>query len=141
MNAAADPLRGSCLCGAVAFVITTPLLAMGNCHCSMCRKQHGTAFSTYVEIAAAGFELLRGAEHIQTYVSSPGVERRFCATCGAKLTFVMRELPARLWVAAGVLDDVPALQPQYHIFVGSKAPWYAICDQLPQHEAYPTAGT
>ncbi len=137
MSAPAEDLRGSCLCGAVGFVLTTPPLAMGNCHCGRCRKHHGTAFATFVEIAREGFQLLRGAEQIRSFASSPGVERRFCAHCGSKLLFVMHDYPHRLWVAAGALDDEPALQPEYHIFVGSKASWFVIDDELPQHVAYP----
>jgi hypothetical protein len=30
------------------------------------------------------------------------------------------------------------LQPTSHIFVGSKAPWFDITDDLPQYEEYPT---
>ena len=141
MSAAAEPLRGSCLCGAVAFALHTPLLSMSHCHCRMCRKQHGTAFSTYIEIAAAGLHWLRGAEQVQAYASSPGVERRFCSICGSKLVIATTDRLDHLWVAAGALDDAPPLAPQCHIFVGSKAPWYAIHDNLPQHEAYPEPAT
>ena len=141
MSVPAEALRGSCLCGAVAFAITTTPRGMGNCHCSMCRKHHGTAFATFIEVAAEGFQVLRGAEYIRCFRSSPNVERRYCANCGGKLLFVAHEVPELLWVAAGALDDDPGLKPGYHIFVGSKAPWYEIRDQLPQHEAYPSAET
>jgi hypothetical protein len=137
MSAPAEALRGSCLCGAVGFVLTRPPRAMGNCHCGQCRKHHGTAFATYLEVASADFELLRGAQQVRAFASSPGVERRFCAVCGSKLLFVMHACPSLLWVAAGALDDEPAMKPTYHIFVGSKAPWFVIHDELPQHEAYP----
>jgi hypothetical protein len=32
------------------------------------------------------------------------------------------------------------VQPESHIFVGSKAPWFDITDDLPQYEGYPPAG-
>jgi len=137
MSAPADRLHGSCLCGAVGFVLTTPPRAMGHCHCSRCRQHHGSAFATYVEIARDGWVLLRGVDAIRSFSSSPGVERRFCATCGSKLLFVMHDYPALVWVAAGALDDALSHKPEYHIFVGSKAPWFVIHDALAQHEAYP----
>jgi len=37
----------------------------------------------------------------------------------------------------GTLAEDPAIRPSAHIFVGSKAPWYEITDDLPQHEAFP----
>ncbi len=43
----------------------------------------------------------------------------------------------RVVVPAGSLDDDPGAREELHIFVSSKAPWYEIADDLPQHEAYP----
>jgi hypothetical protein len=40
-------------------------------------------------------------------------------------------------VPYGTLIDEPALKPMYHQFVGSKAPWYEILDDLPQHDTRP----
>jgi hypothetical protein len=36
-------------------------------------------------------------------------------------------------VAMGTLIDDPSIRPSAHIFVGSKAPWFAITDDLPQY--------
>jgi hypothetical protein len=47
--------RGSCLCGGVKFEITGPLSSPLNCHCSICRKQHGAAFRSRVRILQSGF--------------------------------------------------------------------------------------
>jgi hypothetical protein len=37
----------------------------------------------------------------------------------------------------GSLDDDPGARPDRHIFAASKAPWYAIADDLPQDAEYP----
>jgi hypothetical protein len=34
--------------------------------------------------------------------------------------------------------DAPGIEPSGHIFVGSKAPWFEIADDLPQFEEYAT---
>jgi hypothetical protein len=39
-------------------------------------------------------------------------------------------------VALGSLVDEPSIRPTEHIHVASKAPWYEIADDLPQHEEY-----
>jgi hypothetical protein len=39
----------------------------------------------------------------------------------------------------GTLADAPSIRPTAHIFVGSKAPWYEITDDLPQYEEHVTA--
>ena len=40
-------------------------------------------------------------------------------------------------VVVGTLDGDPGMRPREHIFVGSKAPWYAIADRLPQYDQWP----
>ena len=39
-------------------------------------------------------------------------------------------------VAMGSLVDPPTIRPTAHIFVGSKAPWFEITDDLPQFDEY-----
>jgi hypothetical protein len=39
-------------------------------------------------------------------------------------------------VALGSLVDAPSIRPMAHIFVGSKAPWFEITDELPQFEEH-----
>jgi len=43
----------------------------------------------------------------------------------------------KIRVPYGILSDEPALKPMAHMFVGSKAPWHQILDDLPQHDEYP----
>jgi hypothetical protein len=40
-------------------------------------------------------------------------------------------------VPYGSLTDEPTLKPTAHMFVGSKAPWHEILDDLPRHDEYP----
>jgi hypothetical protein len=36
----------------------------------------------------------------------------------------------------GTLVESPSIKPTAHIFVGSKAPWFTITDDLPQHQEF-----
>ena len=36
----------------------------------------------------------------------------------------------------GTLIDDPTIRPTKHIFVGSKAPWFTITDDLPQYQEH-----
>ena len=58
-----------------------------------------------------------------------------CAACGSLLFSVVRD-GAYVHVALGSLVDTPTMRPTKHIFVGSKAPWFEIMDELPQNEEY-----
>ena len=53
--------------------------------------------------------------------------------CGSFLYSVVRD-GTFVHVAMGTLVDDPTIRPRAHIFVGSKAPWFEIMDDLPQYE-------
>jgi hypothetical protein len=128
-------LQGGCLCGAIRYEVDGPLAGAGNCHCSMCRRFHGAAFATYANVDAARFRWLNGQELLAVYESSPGIGWAFCRLCGSSLG--LPEEGRLASIAIGTLDADPGVRPAYHMFVGSKAPWHQISDQLPQYEAWP----
>jgi hypothetical protein len=103
----------------------------------MCRKAHGAAFATYGRVESGDFVLSSGADDIASYQSSPEVTRTFCKRCGSTLQFISTKRPGSFSLALGTLDDDPGVQASQHIFVGSKAPWFDIADDLPQHAARP----
>ena len=53
-------VRGSCLCGAVAWQATGKFVRMSHCHCTVCRKLHGTGYGTYCATEDDGFSWVRG---------------------------------------------------------------------------------
>ena len=130
-------LYGGCLCGAIRWEIDGDFDEMSHCHCSACRKSHGTAFSTYGRAAKQSFRFSQGEERLRRYRSSPPVERCFCSICGSNLLFLFDGLPEVVWVTVGSCDGDPVRRPQAHIFVGSKAGWFDITDALPQYPEYP----
>ena len=127
---------GSCLCGTVKWRTTGMLETLSHCHCSQCRKAHGAAFASYTATAPDRFQWLAGTDAIRHYNSSGEINRAFCGTCGG---VVPEDAPGgkEIYIPAGSFDDDPELRGGYHIFVGSKAPWHEIADDLPQHEFYP----
>ncbi|HET6146484.1 MAG TPA: GFA family protein [Polyangia bacterium] len=125
-------LHGSCLCGGIRYEIDGPLGRVVNCHCTMCRKATGAAFRTRAAVASADFHWRAGADLLARYRSSPGEERTFCRVCGATLVTLFRDRPAELGLALGTLDDDPGVRATAHVFVGSKASWIEIDDDLPR---------
>jgi hypothetical protein len=128
-------MKGSCLCGAVSYEVTGAFKVMGNCHCSMCRKANGAAFATWGILDSQQFRWTSGEVLIQEYESSPGRQRCFCRNCGSQLVSMHSGVVGEIVVAT--LDADPGERPREHIFVGSKAPWYEISDDLPQHKEWP----
>lgn len=109
---------------------------MAHCHCSMCRKFHGSAYATFGVASPDVFRWTSGADKIVSYVSSPGGGRTFCPRCGSAVPAAPPGAPFVLVPAGNVAED-PGARPKLHFFVDSKAPWYTIHDELPQHAEWP----
>jgi hypothetical protein len=107
-----------------------------NCHCSRCRAATGSAFKAFAGIAREKLEITAGDDKLLVF-GDDGTNHTRCAVCGSLLFSVVRE-GTYVHVAMGSLLDPPSIRPTKHIFVGSKAPWDKITDDLPQFDEYPT---
>ena len=128
--------HGTCLCGSLQYEITQPFNFMAHCHCSRCRRHHGAPFATFVGAPLAAFRWISGAENVGEYPSEHGGTRRFCRTCGSVAPLLIEPIGMAMLAAGNIVEDTE-IRPQFHIFAGSKAPWFEITDDLPQHEANP----
>ena len=128
-------LSGGCLCGGVRFEIEGRLSPMWMCHCSKCRRATGSAFHVGSAARKAAFRWIRGETDIAEYESTPAYRRRFCRVCGSPVPLHHSTLDFVL-IPAGSLDQDPHARPAHHIFVGSKAAWYEIHDDLPQFDEH-----
>jgi len=107
-------VEGACLCGRIQYAVEGDIGEVSHCHCSMCQRIHGAAFGTYGAVPREKFRWLSGSDLVQVYQSSASMDRTFCSVCGSTLQAILNT----------------------EIFVGSKAPWYEITDDLPQHETW-----
>ena len=127
--------QGQCLCGAIRYRTQGPYPWMIYCHCSMCRKHHGTLFGTDVGIAKENFQWLRGEESIVHFRASSAFERPFCKHCGSAVPDVSAD---PVVCPAGTLAGELGTRPGAHIFVKSKSPLYDINDGVKQFDEYPS---
>lgn len=132
-------LRGSCLCGDVAYEVTTPLKAVHNCHCSRCRKARAAAHTTNGFTDFDGVRFTRGEDLLVTFKLPDArfFSQVFCSRCGSGMPRLDEGRNIAI-IPFGSLDDEPALSPQDHIFMGSRAPWYEPTDDLPRFEMGPS---
>jgi len=130
-------LSGSCLCNGVQYEIRGELGDIMQCHCQKCRKANGSAFATNAAIPTTAFVLLKGEELLAEYESTPGVFRVFCKQCASPLYSRRPHMPELLRLRIGTLDTKIEGKPSSHIFVGSKAEWHEICDDIPQYKERP----
>jgi hypothetical protein len=130
--------HGSCLCGDVTFSVSGAPVRWLQCHCSRCRRGRSAAHGSNTFYPTAQFAWRSGRELVQKY-KPPEAERfavSFCVRCGGGAPVERDNVPFVL-VPASLLDADPGARPQAHIYVASKAPWYALRDALPQFAELP----
>ena len=130
-------LKGSCLCNSIQYEIHGELGQAMMCHCSKCRKANGSAFAVNAAVKADEFKIVSGKEFITEFESTPGVFRSFCKKCGSPLVSRRPSQADVLRLRIGTLDTPVQVLPIAHIFVGSKAEWDEIHDQIPQFDERP----
>jgi hypothetical protein len=127
-------LVGKCECGVVRYQVADTFLYAANCHCSRCRAATGSAFKAFAGIERKKLEITEGMGSLLVFGGDELNDTR-CGKCGSLLFSVVRT-GDYVHVAMGSLVDAPSIRPREHIFVGSKAPWFEITDDLPQAEEY-----
>ena len=98
----------------------------------MCRRQHGAAFSTYAKFNPGDFKWISGEDFVKVFDLSSAGGWCFCNECGS--TLAGTDKGDTTTVTLGTVEGDPGIKPESHIFVGSKAQWHDICDNLPQFE-------
>jgi hypothetical protein len=129
-------LIGRCLCGAVEYAVADVFEYALNCHCSQCRRATGAAFKPLAGVRSDQLRVIRGAASLLLHGAADQAHDVHCSACFSLLYSVVRD-GAYAHVAMGTLVDTPSIRPSMHIFVGSKAPWFQITDDLPQFDGFP----
>ena len=122
------PLTGGCLCGAVRFEVTEPLVSSGYCHCTRCQRRTGTAASPGARISPGSLRVLSGEEQIRAYEPAEGFAKVFCSACGGSLWSRSQEDSDVISIRLGAFDGDPGIRPTYRQFVAYAALWEPIPD-------------
>ena len=127
---------GKCLCGEVHIKVSGNISDIIHCHCSLCRKNSGTAYATNGFINTADFEITAGTKSLSSFSYKPGRNRHFCSTCGSPVYSANEDDPTRLRIRLGIFDSEIAERPISHNFVSSKANWEELEANLPHYDAF-----
>ena len=130
-------IEGNCECRKISFEIKQKSTYFSHCHCSQCRRLHAAAYGSYIEVNRSSFTYNSGEDSIKTYASSEHSRRLFCENCGSNIMVIVNAYPDRLFIALGLVNGDPELPEAHHIYVGSKAPWHDINDDLKQYDEEP----
>jgi hypothetical protein len=127
-------LTGSCLCGRITYEAEVSPAPFVHCHCHICRKAHGSAFSSVMSIPRQAFRWIKGEELLTSYESSPGKFRRFCSGCGSHILAERVNQPNVL-LRLGCLDTPISDKANAHIWRSDGASWYDPRDNTPEFTA------
>jgi hypothetical protein len=119
---------GGCHCGQVRYLIKGRVLNGVNCHCSICRKANGGAFSSYLVVPEEAFEIVLGQDLLTRYALSEEGEKHFCRICGSAVFNRNQRYPGVTIVHLGSLDAVETFSPTINMFCESRLPWVVFSD-------------
>ena len=123
---------GHCLCGAVSFAFEGEANWCSHCHCESCRRQTASAFTTFLGVPDGAWKWT--GEVPKVFVSSPGVRRMFCGTCGAPVAYAAERYPGETHFYVALLDDTSDLSPESHVHWEERVDWVELADGLPKKE-------
>ena len=126
-------LSGRCLCGAVTWTYSGPILWAGHCHCESCRRATAAAFTSFFGAQRANVNL--NGPLTDQFSSEGKVKRQFCTTCGTHMTYQNAKWPSETHLYAASLDDPTQFQPQAHFHWQERLTWVALDDNLPRFSA------
>ncbi len=130
-------ITGRCECGLVKYQVDGELVEYCHCHGSICRRLHGAAFVTWGGVKRDELSYLSGENNLKAYAFSEKADSLYCDGCGSRVLVDFKPEADMLYITLGTVDGDVRCPPGFHQFVGSKAPWFEISDNLPQHDAWP----
>ena len=113
---------GRCQCGSFEFRVHGPLKAR-LCHCDLCRRANGSAFSANCRVSRENWEVVRQDAPVTEYQSSPGAWRAFCSICGSPVYARVEWDPQNVRIRLGSLPRETEVEIVAHVWVGSSASW------------------
>lgn len=137
----AEPVTGSCLCGAIRFSIEAPVSELRACHCRNCQKASGAGGSVNAVLPSGAFRITQGTPKRYSARADSGrvLNRYFCGDCGSPIYSQRETTPETVVVRAGLLDDAGEMKIVAHIWTNSARAWAHIDPSSAQHPGQPDA--
>ncbi len=109
-----EPIRGSCLCGAIQYRSEAEPSKIHASDCRHCQKQSGTAISISVGVPGETLRVkgLRPTVYEDTRDSGAVILRSFCPNCGTPLFSESGDEPDLVFIKTATLDDPLVIDPK-----------------------------
>jgi hypothetical protein len=134
----ATTAEGGCNCGEIRYLVTRPFLTVYICHCHLCQKRTGSAYSMSVVIPADGLLIVAGKPlHTQRRLPGGGTNVSWiCPACYSRI-LTRREGRSVLNLRAGTLDDTSKIRPVAQFWTDSAQPWALVTDNILSYATQP----
>jgi len=121
------PAVGGCNCGGLRYRVTKQPLTSYICHCHLCQKRTGSAFSMSIVVPATGLQLEKGEPTRTERILANGSKNYsyVCGTCHSRL-YTQRDSSPTINLRAGTLDDTARIRPVAQIWTRSAQDWAVI---------------
>ena len=134
-------IEGRCRCGACRYKIATETLPrVYACHCHICQRWTGSAFSLQALVAESQLAVTGPIVVYALATEDRTSVQRFCGTCHTRIYNTNTRRPGIAVVRAGTLDRSEDLECVAHIFTAYRQRWVSIPTDVPSWpEAAPAA--
>ena len=91
------------------------------CHCSLCRKQTGSASNSGAITPLRQLKWIKGKDNIKSWITETGFRSDFCDNCGSPVPNPLKRHDF-YWIPVGCLEDAP-FNIVANLCTESKATW------------------
>lgn len=123
------PIKGSCQCGNVTYLLKAKPKMVMACHCKECQKLATSPFSTGAVIDVNDIEFSGDMnEWARSSDSGNKNHAKFCPTCGNRIYHYNPDdlSKIRLKLRPINLVDESIFEPTAHVWVSEKVNWFSI---------------
>jgi hypothetical protein len=133
-------LRGGCLCGYVRYEYDGEVGPSSYCHCDDCKRATGGPYTVGVLSEAGKLRILCGKVKGHTAIADSGrkITREFCPECGSPLFTRAENLPDKVFIKAGSLDEPGVVAPSIQTWTERAVEWAYLDKSL---QGYPQGKT
>lgn len=131
-----ERLEGGCACGSVRYRLESTPFDAGWCHCRTCQLNSGAPAMVFASVPEGDLVWTRGVDRVKRFQSSSFGHREYCGDCGTHFLMKVDHQPETVDFSVATLDEPERMAPGFHIFDGSRIPWFETKDNLPRHEKF-----
>ncbi len=125
-------IEGGCRCGACRYTVAAEELPpVYACHCHLCQRWTGSAFSVQALVHEADLSVGGPVVIYEVTTEDRTSVQRVCATCHSRLYNTNTRRPGVAVIRAGTFDRSEELECVGHIFTAFRQKWVGVPETVP----------